>query len=432
MLWSSPVRARQPRFGALLLVTGTTALSTDTYIASLPAVQRSLHTSSSIAQLTITAFIVGMAVGQLVSGPVSDARGRRGLILGACVTFTLMSALCATATDGWLLIAERAIGGAAAGTALAVGRAVVNDTRSGREAAAMFGTLSAVGLIAPVLGPAVGGVLTSFGDWRTIFWFLAAVGASMVVAAWVGLTESLPTARRHPGGFADLRHLTADLLGDRHVVTPIVVQCLTVAGFFVYIGGSSFVLQDGLGISTRTYTIVFSTNALAMVLASGVFRALVVRVGAVVLRRCALTTQTTGVAALFLVTVLAPGHQPPLAAVWACLAVMTGGLGMYYPSNSTIVQHAGRRAAGTASALGGGLPFLAGALTTPLTGLLHSQTVMTMASCMMLFFVLAGIAAVTFRRATLDPDAGPSLHDGPDALEAARSGRSSTTSTASG
>ncbi|MHA3703461.1 multidrug effflux MFS transporter [Jatrophihabitans sp. YIM 134969] len=396
---------RAPHLGALLLVTGTTALSTDTYLSSLPALQTSLHTSSSLAQLTVTAFIVGMAVGQLVAGPLSDARGRRGLILGACLVFTVTAALCAVATVDWVLVAERTVQGIAAGTALAVGRAVVNDTQTGRAAAAMFGTLSAVGLIAPVVGPAVGGVLVSVGDWRTVFWFLASVGVLMVLAATFGLPETLPPARRHPGGLANFGRRTADLLTDRQVVTPIAVQCLTVAGFFVYIGGSSFVLQDDLGITPATYTAVFSVNALAMVTASAAFRILVVRVGAVVLRRVAIATQTTGVAALFVLTLTAPDHRPPLGVVWACLAVMTAGLGLYYPSNATIVQHAGRRAAGTASALGGGLPFLAGAFTTPLTGLLGHQTVMTMAACMIVFFVLAAVVAVLGRGTTLDPDA---------------------------
>lgn len=403
---SSPSTAiRPPHFGALLLVTGTTALSTDTYISSLPAVQSSLHTSSSVAQLTITAFIVGMAAGQLTAGPVSDARGRRRLVLGACLLFTVMAALCAVATVGWVLIAERAVQGAAAGTALAVGRAVVNDVYVGRVAAAKFGTLSAAGLIAPVVGPVIGGGLVAVGDWRTIFWFLAVVGAAMVLAATSGLPETLPPERRHPGGLANFRRRTADLLTDRHVVTPIVVQCLTVAGFFVYIGGSSFVLQDGLGVSAHVYTLVFATNAVTMVAASTAFRLLVGRCGAVVLRRYAVATQTVGVLALFVVTVLAPGHQPTLTPVWVCLAVMTAGLGMYLPSNSSIVQHAGRRAAGTASALGGGLPFLAGALTTPLTGLLGRQTVGAMATCMVVFFVLAALAAVLGRGTTLDPDA---------------------------
>jgi MFS transporter, DHA1 family, multidrug resistance protein len=403
---AAPVRA--PHIAALLLVTGTTALSTDTYLSSLPALQTSLHTSASAAQLTVTAFIVGMAVGQLGAGPLSDARGRRALILGACVVFTLMAALCAVATVDWLLIAERAVQGVAAGTALAVGRAVVNDTRTGRAAAATFGTLSAVGLIAPVVGPALGGVLVTVGDWRTVFWFLAVVGAVMVVAAAVGIPETLPPERRHPGGFVNFGRRTADLLTDRHVVVPIVVQCLTVAGFFVYIGGSSFVLQDDLGISPGTYTAVFSVNALAMVTTSTLFRILVVRHGAVVLRRIAMAVQTAGVAALFVVTVLAGGH-PSLVPVWICLSVMTAGLGMYLPSNASLVQHAGRRAAGTASALGGGLPFLAGALTTPLTGLLGSQTVLTRAVCMIVFFVLAGVAAILGRRTTLDPDADPEV-----------------------
>jgi DHA1 family bicyclomycin/chloramphenicol resistance-like MFS transporter len=101
----------RPSFPALLLVTGTGALSTDAYIPSLPRVQAALRTSSTLTQLTMTTFIVGLAAGQLASGPVSDARGRRRLIVVACVVFAVMSALCAIATTGWLLIAERAVQG---------------------------------------------------------------------------------------------------------------------------------------------------------------------------------------------------------------------------------------------------------------------------------------------------------------------------------
>jgi MFS transporter, DHA1 family, multidrug resistance protein len=360
----------------------------------------------------MTAFIGGMALGQLAAGPVSDARGRRRMILVACLVFTVMAGLCALASTGWLLVSERAVQGIAAGAGAAVGRAVVNDSYRGRRAAATFGTLSAVSLIMPVVGPAVGGALVAVGTWRTIFWFLAAVGIAMWVGAVVGLPETLPPCRRHPGGFAQLHRRARGLLGDRAFRSPVLVQCLTVGGFFVYIGGSSFVLQDGLGISRAQYTIVFTTNAAAMVAASALFRLLVMRAGPVRLRGVALVTQTVGVVVLFVAVLVAGQHRPPLAVVWASLAIMTAGLGMYFPANTAIAQQAGRRYAGTASALGGGLPYLVGSLTTPLTGVFGSETVMTMATLMVLFFALAAIAAVRLRGATAhleDIGTGPVL-----------------------
>jgi DHA1 family bicyclomycin/chloramphenicol resistance-like MFS transporter len=125
--------------------------------------------------------------------------------------------------------------------------------------------------------------------------------------------------------------------------------------------------------------------------------------GVVVLRRCAVTLQTAAVGMLFLTTVVAEHHHPPLVLVWCALAAMTAGLVRYLPSNSAVAQNAGRRLSGTASALGGGLPFLVGALTTPLTGLLGSQTVLTMATGMVAPFALAAVGAVLLRRFTVDP-----------------------------
>jgi DHA1 family bicyclomycin/chloramphenicol resistance-like MFS transporter len=296
---------------------------------------------------------------------------------------------------------------------------MVNDCYRGTRAAATFGTLSAISLIAPVIGPAIGGLLVTVGDWRTIFWFLAVVGVGMTLAAVVGLAESLPPPRRHPGGLGQLISRTRELLSDRPFVAPVLVHCLTTAGFFVYIGGSSFVLQDGFGLGQHQYTVVFITNAIAMVLSSVTFRFLVTRIGPVLLRRCAIVIQTAAVAALFLSCLIAPRHQPPLAVVWAILAALTLGLGTYWPANAAIAQQAGRRFAGTASALGGGLPFLAGSLTTPLTGALGRQTLMTMVSCMAVFFALAAIAAVRLRNATVYSHQDEAIRSPFDAAEPA-------------
>ncbi|MFF2050275.1 multidrug effflux MFS transporter [Leifsonia sp. NPDC058194] len=385
---------RRPYFPALLLVAATGALSTDTYVAALPRLAADLGVSSSVAQLTMTACIAGMAVGQLMGGSWSDARGRRGLIVTSSIAFAALSIVCAVATSAWLLIIARLFQGIACGVGAAVGRAVVTDVWFGREAAARFGTLTAVGLIAPVAGPAIGGALLTFGDWRTVFWFLVLLGVVMVIGATTGIPETLLKERRHPGGFASLVARARDLLTDRAFVVPVIVQCFTTGGFFVYIGGSSFVLQEDLGISQQLYSVVFAVNAVAMMISSILFRLLVGRFGAFALRRLAIGVQSLAVAALLTVTLISPGHQPPLAAVWTCLGVMTFGLGTYLPSNSSITQEAGRRSAGTASALGGGIPFLVGACTTPLTGLIGSETVLVMASLMAALFACAILAAI--------------------------------------
>ena len=398
-----PEPNRRPSTVALVLVTGTGALSTDTYIAALPALALSLSTSDAAAQLTMTACIAGMAIGQLLIGPVSDARGRRRLIIASTLAFTLLSVVCAVATSAAVMIVARLLQGFACGAGVAVGRAVVNDTYVGRRAAAMFGTLTAVSLIAPVVGPAIGGVLLAVGDWRLVFWFLAAIGVAMTVAALVGLPETLPPADRHPGGLRNLRSRSAELLRDRAFRAPMLVQCLTVAGFFIYIGGSSLVLQGDLGLTPGAYARLFTVNAIAMVVSSVAYRTLVMRLGPFVLRRAAIVLQTGAVLGLFAVTMTSLPGRPPLAVVWVCLAAMTAGLGTYLPSSSAITQEAGRRYAGAAAALGGGLPFLAGALTTPLTGLLGVQTVPVMVGGMAFFFAAAAVLAVVTRRPAAFP-----------------------------
>ena len=394
--------SRRPWLISLILVTGVGPLATDTYIASLPEVRATLGTTSTVAQLTLTFFIAGMAIGQLLSGPVSDSRGRRGLILASSATFTLMSLLCAMAPTGPALVAERAVQGLVAGTGVAVGRAVVTDRYVGARAAAAYGTLTSASLIGPVVAPAVGGALLTVGDWRTIFLFLGGVGVLMTSLAFLGIPETLPVERRQASGLREVAGRMRDLLTDRAFVAPVVVQCLVVAGFFVYIGGSSIVLQTQVGITQQQYTLLFATNALVMVAASVTFRLLVVRTGAVLLRRVAMAVATVAAGVLFAACVLAPGHVPPLTLVWAPLAVMLGGLGMFLPASTSITQAAGRRSAGTAAALGGGIPFLSGALTTPLTGLLGSQTVLTMSSCTVGFYTLAVAAAWRFRHLTPD------------------------------
>src|SRR3954462_9300680 len=251
-------RGRAPVTAALVLGTSIRPWAVDTYVAALPQLQSSLHTSAAVAQLTLTAFIIGVAVGQLVLGPLSDGRGRRSLLYGGTAAFTLMSLCCALAPTGPLLVAARLGQGVAAGCGVAVGRAVVGDVYRGAEAAKRFGTMSAIIFLGPVIAPALGGVILTVGSWRTIFGVLVAVGLVMVLAVRLGIPETLPRADRHGQGVRQTTARMLDLLGDWNFMRHVAIQCLTTAGFFTYIGGSSFVLETVYGMPATEYAALFA------------------------------------------------------------------------------------------------------------------------------------------------------------------------------
>ena len=382
-------RGRAPAMAALVLVTGIGPWAVDTYVAALPQLQRSLHTTAAVAQLTLTAFIIGVALGQLVLGPLSDARGRQSLLYGGTAAFTVTSVCCALAPTGPLLVAARLGQGIAAGCGVAVGRAVVGDVYRGAEAAKRYGTMAGIIFLGPVIAPALGGVVLTVGSWRTIFGGLALVGLVMMLAVRLGIPETLPRGSRHGQGLRSTTVRMLDLLGDWSFMRHVTVQCLTTAGFFTYIGGSSFVLQTVYGMSPSEYAALFATNAATMAAFSGVFRVTVARVGASRLRGVGLLLAV--VSSFGLVTLGITEHRvlPPLPLVWGLLAMMTAGMGLVLPATTALAQEAGRRSRGTASALQGGLSFLVGALVTPLTGFVGYDSLLPMAVLMVMFFVAA-------------------------------------------
>ena len=367
--------------------------------------QRTLHTSATVAQLTMTAFIIGLAAGQLLFGPISDGLGRRNLMLAGTATFALFSLVCAVAPNGWVLVAARAVQGVAGGCGVALGRAVISDGHEGDAAATRYGTLTAVTLLGPVVAPAVGAVILAVGDWRTVFWVLTVVGLAMVAAVWFGVPETLAPQRRQDHGLAHSLRRMGDLLRLPAFLSPVAVQCFVTAGFFVYIGGSSIVLQRQFGIGTTGYAVLFASNAAAMAVASVCFRVFVVRVGAVALRRIGIAISAGGAAALTIYAVTA-GSSVALAPTWVLLVFLVAGNGLSIPATTTIAQQAGRRSSGTASALQGGATFAVGALATPLTGVTGHQTVLGMAVLSVLLYgvavaLLAGLGAGLHTRLAL-------------------------------
>ncbi|MCD5310090.1 multidrug effflux MFS transporter [Kineosporia babensis] len=391
---SLPARLRTsvaPSTAALVIVTGVGPIATDSYVAALPALQTSLDTTAAVAQLTLTAFIVGMAAGQILFGPVSDGRGRRGLLLGGAIVFTVTSLLCALSPSGPLLVAMRLLQGLAAGAGIAIGRAVVGDAYPPAEAARRYGTLAAIVFLGPVLAPAAGGAVLAVGDWRTIFFVLTGFGVLMVLSVLLGIPETLPASERHGSGLGATVRRMGDLGSDWSFMRHVVLQCVVTGGFFTYIGGSSFVLQEVYGISEGTYATVFAVNACAMAAATLVFRALVGRVSSQRLRLLGMSLSAAAAAGVLGCALYerVDGQAPPLAVIWVLLTVLVGGMGFTIPAATALGQEAGDRSRGTAAALMGGLVFFCGAAVTPLTGLIGYGTLLPMAALMSGFFVLA-------------------------------------------
>ena len=395
---TSPSRRTVPSFAALVLVAGIAPMALDTYMPAMPQMAASLHTTAAVIQLTVTGYIVGMAAGQLLAGPVSDGIGRRPLLLFPAVVFTAAAVVCATAANADVLVVTRLIHGIAAGATVATGRAVVSDRYRGGHLATKFGTLTAITQIGPVVAPGLGSVIMAAGSWRAIFWAMALLGAVMVGWIVLGVPETLPPSHRHGTGSAAVARRMSGLLRDWNFTRHVAVMGLITFGFFIYIGGSSFVLQTVYGISESAFALIFSVNATIMVAGGITYRLAVPRFGSRSLRACGIATATAAALVLLAGTGLSHPAAPRFAVTWLLLAIITGSMGLTLPASMTLAQQAGDRARGTASSLQGGLTLMSGALASPMTGLFGDDSVLPMAALMAAAFVAGAVLLIVISR----------------------------------
>src|SRR6476660_711888 len=193
------------RFAVLtLLLGGFTAfgpLSMDLYLPAFPELAADLHASQAAVQLTLTADVIGLVVGQLVLGPLSDARGRRRLLMGSTLVCAIASVLCALAPSaGWLAV-WRFLQGASGGGGIVLARAVAADVASGVAAARLFSLFMTLSSVAPILAPVLGGFMVTWtGSWQPMFYLLAVISVLLAAATWRAIPESLPVEQRHSGG----------------------------------------------------------------------------------------------------------------------------------------------------------------------------------------------------------------------------------------
>ncbi|MEU5592394.1 multidrug effflux MFS transporter [Streptomyces sp. NPDC020298] len=382
--------ARQPslpavrRTGLLLVLllgglTATPPLAMDMYLPSLPAVTRSLHAPAATVQLTLTACLAGMALGQLVVGPMSDRWGRRRPLLAGLAVYVVATALCAVAPTVETLVAFRLAQGLAGAAGIVIARAVVRDLYDGIAMARFFSTLMLVSGVAPIVAPLIGGQILRVTDWRGVFVVLTVVGALLACVVWLRLPETLPPAERHGGGVGEALRAMRGLLADLPFTGYMLAGGFAFAALFAYISASPFVIQEIYGASPQTFSLLFGLNSVGLVIAGQINgKVLVGRVRLDKVLAVGLTVVVLAATALLLMSAGAFGDVG-LAPVAAALFVLMSAMGITLPNTQSLALLRTRHAAGSASALLGTSSFLVGAIASPLVGVAGEHSAVPMA-----------------------------------------------------
>ncbi|MEU4254001.1 multidrug effflux MFS transporter [Amycolatopsis sp. NPDC026612] len=379
----------------VLVLGGLTAfgpLSIDMYLPALPRMANDLRAADSTVQLTLTAFIVGLALGQLVLGPLSDALGRRRPLLAGLALYIVGSVLCAVSPDAGLLVAARLVQSLGAAAGIVIARATVRDLYSGTAMTKFFSTLMLVSGLAPILAPLIGGQLLTWTSWRGVFVVLTAFGALLLVVVVFFLPE--PSSQRSPARLGPVMRTYGRLVRDRSFAGYALASGLLFAAMFAYISGSSFALQGVYGLSPQAYSVVFGVNGVGIVLTGQLNGRLVGRVPERALLLSGLLLGVLGGAAV-LVSVVT---HAPLAVLLVSMFLLVSSIGLVTPNASSLALASHARSAGAASALLGVLQFVVGAVATPLVGLGGPGTAVPMAVTMAGFAVLALTAFLALTR----------------------------------
>ena len=387
--------APRPSMARLALVLGAFValgpLTIDMYLPALPTIREELGTTSAMVQLTLTGTLVGLALGQLVVGPMSDRLGRRRPLLAGTALHVVASLLVLVAPSIGVLGALRVLQGVGCAATGVVAMAMVRDLFTGRAGATMLSRLFLVMGVAPVLAPTIGGELLRFTSWRGIFAVLAAYGVVMLaVGAW-GVRETLPPERRRSGGGTLATY--GSLLRDRSYVGLVLVAGLSMAALFTYVSGSSFVYQRQFGLDEQEFGLLFGAGAVWLIAATQLNPVLLRRwsPGQVLLAATAAGTVAAG--ALVAVALSGAGVAVVAVALWAVL--FAAGLALPNAPALALARNGDR--AGSAAALLGAVQFGVGAVVSPAVGLLGNDA-LAMGAVMVVVLVAALVVLIAVVR----------------------------------
>jgi len=355
----------------LSLLTVFGPISMDLYLPVLPALTADLGSATSTAQLTVTACLFGLALGQLIAGPLSDRFGRRHPLLIGVVAYVGTSVLCAASPTVEALVAARFVQGLAGGVGVVIAQAAGRDLYSGSRLLRYYGRLTVLAGLAAIVGPVLGGQLASVTDWRGIFLCLAAIGVLILAACLLVFRETLPAELRSTGGLAQTGRDMRRLLSDRVFLGAVLVTGFVSAALFAYLSGATFLLQEVYGLSPQGYSYAFGLNSLGFMIfgfAAGRASERWSEKGTLI---AGLVMCASGAGGLLTTATL----HLPLIAVVLSLFTMVSGVAVTTPPTTSMALAGYPDVAGTASSFLGVARFAFGGLAAPLVGLGGSSAV---------------------------------------------------------
>lgn len=384
-----------PILGVVLLLGSLTAfgpLSMDMYLPALPIVAEDLHTTTSLAQLSLTACLIGLAVGQLVFGPLSDIQGRRKPLISTLIVYAVASVLCAFSTHIWVFIGLRFVQGVSGAAGIVIARASARDMYSGKELTKFVALLALVNGAAPILAPIIGGGILNFATWHTVFYTLGIIGLVMFIAVLFFLPETLPEQNRADGNFFAVVKTFGRLIKDPVFMGIASTQAFISASMFAYIAGSPFVLQNIYNVTPQQFSLFFALNGVGIIIAAQATGRLSNYFKEVNLLLTGILISFTGSILLFIVV----WQELSLVMVAIALFLVVSSLGMVSTTAFSLGMETQGDAAGSASAFLGLLPFLGGGLVSPLVGIAGDMTAWPMgiiillcsSSALLLYFLL--------------------------------------------
>ncbi|MCU1700982.1 MAG: drug resistance transporter, Bcr/CflA subfamily [Mycobacterium sp.] len=345
-------------------------LTIDMYLPALPRIADELSVSSSVAQLTLTGTLAGLALGQLIVGPLSDSLGRRRPLMAGIVLHMLASVMCLVAPNIVVLGVARSVQGVGAAAAMVVAIAIVGDLFTDTAAATVMSRLMLVLGVAPVVAPSLGAAVLLKASWHWVFAVLVVLAGLLLLLAVLALPETLPTSHRRPLKVKGILATYGSLFRDKRFVVLVLVAALGMSGLFAYIAGASFVLQGRYGLDQQEFALVFGAGAVALIGTTQLNVVLLRRFSPATIVVWALTASALlGATFVGLAAAGVGGLAAFVVPVWAILAAM----GLVIPNAPALALSRHQEAAGTSAALLGAGQFGLGAAVAPLVGVLGND-----------------------------------------------------------